>query len=142
MKRLLFSLMLAMGIIISMNAKEIVAGGKTYTAMGDYQITTCDQPCIVNGKELPTFTVKYENSPMELKIVIDECKKETVYIVSSDVLGVKYVQNKKYFGIGEIVNGNNFNKDEYYHQKVLTSGQSEKGSLMLISVYFPYLLKG
>ena len=141
MKKLLFSLMLAVGMIISAHAKEIVAGGKTYTAMGDYQITTCDQPCIINGKELRTFTIMYENSPMEVKIVIEEGKKETAYIVTSENLSVKYVQNSKYFGVGDIMNGENLNKDEYFHQKVLTSGQSEKESMRLIAAYFPYLLK-
>lgn len=133
--------MLAVGMIISANAREIVAGGKTYTAMGDYQITICDQPCIINGKELKTFTVMYENSPMEVKIAIEEGKKETTYIVTSEKLSVKYVQNRKYFGIGDIMDEGNLNKDEYFHQRVLTTGQSNKESLRLIAAYFPYLLK-
>jgi len=141
MKKLLFSLMLAVGILISANAKEIVAVGKTHTAMGDYQITTCDQPCIVNGKELRTFTVVYENSPMEVKIAIEKNKKETTYIVTSEKLTIKYVQNNGYFGVDDVMNNvENLNKGEYYRQKVITTGQSEKESMRLVAAYFPYLL--
>jgi len=140
MKKLLFSVILAVVMIISTYAKEVIAGGKTHSAMGDYQITTCDQPCIINGQELKAFSVVYKNSPMEVKIVIQKNKKETTYIVTSEKLSVKYVQNNRYFGIGDVINAENLNKDEYFHQKVLTYRQSEKESLRLIAAYFPYLL--
>lgn len=140
MKKVLISVILAAVMIISAYAKEIVGVGKTHTSMGDYRITTCDQPYVINGEELKTFTVIYKNSPMVVKIAIQKGKKETTYIVTSEKLSVKYVQNKNYFGVVNVINDKNLNKDEYFHQKVITNTQSKMESLRLIAAYFPYLL--
>ena len=141
MKRLLISVILAVVMIISTFAKtNIVAEGKTHTSMGDYQITVCDEPCILNGKELSTFTVMYENSEILVQIAVQKRGKATVYVVTSEELSVEYVQSNRRFGIGDIIESKDINRQAYYQQKVLTHGQSQKGSLGLIAAYFPYLL--
>ena len=131
MKKLLFTLILAMGMIISISAKtNIIAEGKTHTAMGDYQIVNVDENFIIN----------YQNSPMAVEIAVSKVGKKTIYTVTTENVSVKYVQANRSFGIGDVINAENLNKEAYYHQKVLTNGQSMKSSLGLIAAYFPYLL--
>ena len=137
MKTFLFFLFFFLGT--SVIAKEFVAEGKTYTAMGDYKIITCDQPCIVNGDTLDAFTVMYENSPMEVKIAVHKDKSVTTYVVMSEKISITYVQHKGHFGIETIMDDKNINMEEYYHQRILTKGQSKKESMKLIAAYFPYL---
>jgi len=139
MRTFLFLLLLFFGT--SVMGKEFIAKGKTYTAMGNYQITICDHPCVINGDTLKTFTIMYDNSPMEVVVGIREFKNQTTYIVTSEKISLTYVQTKKHFGVDKIIEGDDFNKEEFYHQKILTSGQSEKESLKLVAAYFPFLLK-
>ena len=133
-------------------SREFVAEGKTYSAMGDYRIEIADTPVIINGDEFKAFVISYQNTPLEVKVAVRKehnCKK---YIVLSDKLCVQYVCNANYFGVqrldksfekeGYATSDMFLDKNEYFHQKVLTSGQGcELDNTRLIASYFPMLIK-
>ncbi len=151
MKRMLLLALLTVAFGSANFARELVAEGKTYSALGDYRIEKADNPVIINGEELKTFIVSYQNSPMEVSIVIRNGKKCKNYIVLSDKLSVQYVCNENYFGVEKldkslVVNGFNptdaaLDRNEYYHQKKLTPGKrGELESAELIAAFFPKLI--
>ncbi|MFN8209850.1 MAG: hypothetical protein U0T33_02665 [Bacteroidales bacterium] len=151
MKRLiLITVLLAMVSAVSFGEK-VVAKGQSFSALGDYKVVKVDDEVPLMGKDCQAYTIKYENSPIEVRIIV--CKEEKCrrYLVLSDKLSVQYVCNKAYFGIerldkkfeaeGYVTSDRNLNKFEYFHQKVLGSGQkSELEATALIAAYFPHLL--
>ena len=151
MKRILFLALLTLAFGSATIARELVAEGKTHSALGDYRIETADNPVIINGEELKTFIITYQNSPMEVKIVVQPGKHCRNYIVLSDKLAVQYVCKEKYFGVqmldrncrieGFTPSATDFNRREFFHQKKLASGgRQELENTMLIAAYFPMLL--
>lgn len=132
--------------------KELVAEGRSFSAMGDYKIEIADDPVIINGKEFKAFVISYQNTPLEVKVAVVKDSKGKKYIVLSDKLSVQYVCNSNYFGVerldksfakdGYVTTDVSLNRDEYFHQKVLTSGQGcELDNTRLIAAYFPKLIK-
>jgi len=133
-------------------SRELIAEGKTYSALGDYRIEIADNPVTINGDEFKAFVISYQNTPLEVRVAIRKernCKK---YIVLSEKLCVQYVCNSNYFGVerldksfekdGYVTSDIFLDKSEYFHQKVLTSGQGcELDNTRLIASYFPMLIK-
>jgi len=151
MKRILISLLMIGAICTSSFARKFVAEGKTYTNLGNYKIEVDDQFMMVNGKSHRPYVITYENSGLELRVAVDMERGRKIYYVMSDVLSVKYVSNRDYFGIerlgGELekeglrTSDTALNRDEYFHQKALTTGRSwRKNNTKLIAAYFPMLL--
>ena len=99
MKRMFFLALLTVAFGSATFARELVAEGKTNSALGDYRIEKADNPVIINGEELKAFIISYQNSPMEVTIVIRKGKDCKNYIVLSDKLSVQYVCNENYFGV-------------------------------------------
>lgn len=131
--------------------KKVIAKGNTFTAFGDYRIETTDNPVVLKGSECTAYTIKYENSPMEVTILVSKDKNCKTYLVLSDKLSVQYVCTANYFGVEKIdkafhpegykTSDDNLNRLEYFHQKVLGPGQkSELEATSLIAVFFPSLL--
>jgi len=153
MKKMLFTALLTVAFGSAMHARELVAEGRTYSALGDYKIEIADNPVTINGNEFRTFVISYQNTPLEVNVAVREernCKK---YIVLSEKLCVQYVCNENYFGVqrldksfekdGYTTSDLFLDKNEYFHQKVLTSGQGcELDNTRLIASYFPMLIKG
>ena len=145
---------LAVIILISTTAsfaRKKVAEGVTYTALGNYKIEIADNPVTMQGKDCMTYVISYENTPMEVSVVICKDKKCKRYVVLSDKLSIQYVCNKDYFGVEKL--GSNFEKEgyrtsdsalnraEYFHQKVLAQGQGDElYNTQLIASYFPMLI--
>ncbi len=151
MKTIIFLALLTICFSSATFARDFVAEGKTYTALGDYRIEKADNPVIINGEEFKAFVISYQNTPMEVTIVIRKGKACKNYIVLSDRLSVQYVCNEKYFGIEKIdkslvVEGfkpteAGLNRSEYFHQKKLAPGKrGELENAQLIAAYFPLLL--
>jgi hypothetical protein len=151
MKKLVLFTVLLVAVCSVSFGKKVVAKGQTFTAMGDYKIETIDNPVPLMGSECVAYSIKYENSPMDVKVVI--CKDNTCkrYLVISDKLSVQYVCRKEYFGVeiidkkyepeGYQTSAEHLNKLEYYHQKVLGPGQKpELEATQLIAAYFPRLI--
>ncbi|HDZ41734.1 MAG TPA: hypothetical protein ENH59_08690 [Bacteroidetes bacterium] len=153
MKKFLCFLAIASVLSLAGFSKGPVAQGKTHSCLGNYVVDKAVKPISVDGKELETFIVNYENSDLNVRIGIDRSdKKCTRYIVLSDDLEIQYMCNGKYFGVqrlnkryqddGLSTSELSLDREEYYHQKVITqSVTSEKDHLKLISVYFPRLVK-
>lgn len=151
MKRIILASMLLAAMSAATFARELVAEGKTFTNAGDYKIEVADNPLIINGQEFKAYLVSYKNSPVEVKVAVMKergCKK---YVVLSDKLSVQYVCNASYFGVerldksfekaGFSTSDASLNRAEYFHQKVITSGQGcELDNTMLIAAYFPKLI--
>ena len=151
MRRILFAAVLIIALSAASFAREVVAEGKTFSALGDYKIELADNSVTINGEVFTPFIISYQNSPMEVKVAVKneaDCK---TYFVLSDKLSVQYVCNANYFGVeklnksfekeGYTTSDAALDRSEYFHQKVLTSGQGcELDNTMLIAAYFPRLI--
>ena len=151
MKRILF---LAVIIVVSTTAsfaRKKVAEGKTFTSFGSYKIELADNPVALKGNDCKAYVISYENTPMEVTVVICKDKKCKRYVVLSDKLSVQYVCNKDYFGVEKLgtvfetegyrTSDSALNRSEYFHQKVLAPGQGDElYNTRLIASYFPMLL--
>jgi hypothetical protein len=153
MKRVLFAGLLLLAFSTASFSKEIVASGKTHTTVGDYKIEVADQPLTVNGEELKTFVISYQNSPLKVTVAVKKDKDCKNYFVLSEKLSVQYVCTDDYFGIQKLDKSLDIagfsNSDEaldrsqYFRQKLLVPGKSsEIESTQLIAAYFPLLIKG
>jgi hypothetical protein len=152
MKNLFFAALLLIAFSSASFSREFVAGGKTHSALGDYKIELADNPVTLNGEELKAFIISYQNSALEVTVVIKKGNKCKNYIVLSDKLSVQYVCNENYFGVekldktiekdGYSTSDAAMNRVEYFHQKVLAPGKrGEVENTQLIAAYFPMLLK-
>ena len=84
MKRMFFAALLIVAFSTASFSREFVASGKTYSALGDYKIKIADNPVAINGNQLKAYVISYQNSPMEVKVVIRKDKECKNYIVLSD----------------------------------------------------------
>jgi hypothetical protein len=152
MKRMFFAALLIVAFSSASFSREFVAGGKTYSALGDYKIETADNTVTLNGEQLKAYVISYQNSPMEVTVLIRKDKKCKNYIALSDKLSVQYVCNGDYFGVqmlekslekeGFATSDEALNRSEYFHQKLLAQGrQNELEATRLIAAYFPMLIK-
>lgn len=151
MKKLLFTGLLVAALCTSAFSREFVATGKTHSSLGDYRIEKADKPVTINGEEFKAFVISYQNSPMEVTVVVKKDKKCKNFIVLSDKLSVQYVCNGEYFGVqkldkdlkpvGYSTADAALNRTEYFHQKLLTYGvNGEVENTQMIAAYFPLLL--
>jgi len=151
MKRMFFAAILLTVISVASFSRELVAVGKTYTAMGDYKIEMSDDPVIINGEKFKAYVISYKDSPMEVKVAVKKEKGCKKYLVLSDKLSVQYVCNAHYFGVerldksfessGFATTDANLNRSEYFHQKVITpGGNCELDNTALIAAFFPKLI--
>lgn len=151
MKRILTSALLI--VLVSCASfglgKRLVAEGKSFTPLGNFKIETADEPVVVNGVQLETYIISYENSDLTLTVAIEKNKDCKRYITLSDKLSVQYVCYETHFGVEKLNNnvyGNEtsdseMNRSAYFHQKVLTPGNNDQVTCMkLIGAYFPELI--
>ncbi len=151
MKRVFFALVLVVAMTTTSFSRELVAEGKTHSALGDYKIEMADNPVKINGVDHKAFIISYQNSPMEVTVVVTKGKNCKNYVVLSDKLSVQYVCNENYFGVqlldksfekdGFSTSIAALNKSEYFHQKAITSGKrGEVENTQMIAAYFPMLI--
>ncbi len=151
MKRILFAVTLLLVFCAASFAREVVAEGKTFSALGNYKIELADNSVIINGEEFTPFIISYQNSPLEVKVAVKNSADCKTYYVLSDKLSVQYVCTGNYFGVemldksfekeGYTTSHSALDKSEYFHQKVLTAGKDcELDNTMLIAAYFPRLI--
>lgn len=152
MKRLFFAALLIVAFSSATIASEVVAEGKTHSALGDYKIEISEKSVIINGEEFTPFVISYQNSPLEVKVAVKTEKGCKKYYVLSEKLSVQYVCNTNYFGVekldksfektGYSTSDATLDRSEYFHQKALTSGQGcELDNTMLIAAFFPRLIR-
>ncbi len=151
MKRVFFAVVLVVAMVTTSFSRELVAEGKTHSALGDYKIEMADNPVKINGVDHKAFVISYQNSPMEVTVVVTKGKNCKNYVVLSDKLSVQYVCNESYFGVqlldpsfekdGFKTSTAALNKSEYFHQKVITAGKrGEVENTQMIAAYFPMLI--
>ena len=132
-------------------SRKLIAEGKTHSPLGNYKIELADEPVIMKGEDCTSYIISYENSPVVATVIICKDRKCKRYVVLSDKLSVQYVCNKQYFGVEKLgkefeAEGlktleTNLNKEEYFHQKVISApGGTEVEHTKLIAAYFPMLL--
>jgi hypothetical protein len=151
MKRTLFTMLLIATICTGSFARKFVAEGKTYSTLGNYKIEVDDRFIMLNGKEHRPYVITYENTGLEVRVAVDMEKNRKVYYVLSEALSIKYVSNKDYFGVEKLgretekdgfrTSDSGLNREQYFHQKVLTSGMSwRRDNTKLVAAFFPALL--
>jgi hypothetical protein len=151
MKRILVFAVIILVSTTALFARKLVAEGKTFTQLGSYKIEIADNPVLLKGQDCATYVIRYENTPMEVTVVICKDKNCKRYVVLSDKLSVQYVCNVSYFGVEKL--GKDFeaegyktsdtalNRYEYFHQKVLGPGMgNELDNTKLIAAFFPMLM--
>jgi hypothetical protein len=152
MKRVLLTAVCIAAFCSASLAGKVIAEGKTYSALGDYKIETLDQPVVLNGKELDAFTISYANTNMKVTVAVEKTRKCKNYYVLCDNLSIQYVCNSKYFGVqrlstelekdGITTSNDALNAEQYYHQRVLTTGgNTNLDNTKMIAAYYPFLLK-
>jgi hypothetical protein len=151
MKRMILATVLILIVGTVAFGRKFVADGKSHTALGNYKIELADNPVSINGTDCKAYIISYENSPMEVTVVVSKERKCKRYVVLSDKLSVQYVCTSDYFGVAKLdksfeLNGyktseSSLNRGEYFHQKVLGPGQKpELEATQLIAAYFPMLI--
>jgi len=151
MKRVFFAVVLVVAMTTTSFSKELVAEGKTHSALGDYKIEIADNPVTLNGVAHKAFIISYQNTPMQVTVVVTKGKKCKNYVVLSDKLSIQYVCNENYFGVklldpsfekdGYKTSNAALNKSEYFHQKAISAGmRGEVENTQMIAAYFPMLI--
>ncbi len=150
MRRMLLATVLLFIIGTVAFGRKFVADGKSYTALGNYKIELADNPVNLKGTDCKAYVISYENSPMEVTVVVSKERRCKRYIVLSDKLSVQYVCNADYFGVEKLdksfeqngykTSDSALNRGEYFHQKVLGPGQKPEVEVThLIASFFPML---
>jgi hypothetical protein len=151
MKRIILVAVLTLTIGTVVFGRKFVADGKSHTALGNYRIELADNPVTLKGIDCKAYIISYQNSPLEVTVVVSKERKCKRYVVMSDKLSVQYVCNAEYFGVEKLDNSfaqdgiktsdSSLNRSEYFHQKVLGPGQKpELEATHLIASYFPMLI--
>jgi len=151
MKKMILSLILVLSISAVSFSRVVLAEGKTYSALGDYKIEAADNPIQILGEDCKAYVIKYENTPMEVTVIVCKDKKCKKFIVLSDKLSVQYVCHPEYFGVerldksmekeGYKTEDSALNRVEYFHQKVICPGTIPVlDATRTIAAFFPFLL--
>ncbi len=152
MKKIILTAVLILMVSMFTMASKIVSKGSSNSAFGNYKIEQLDDHMLIKGKELDKYLITYEKTDMKVLVVIDKQQKCKKYYVLTDQAPVQYECNGVYFGIKKLDNDlmakgfttclDNLNREGYYHQKVIMSGQTATvDHLELIACYYPDLLK-
>jgi len=152
MKRTVFTLMFVFALSLASFATKYVATGKTWSALGDYRIEVAATPVVIDGVELQTFIITYDNSDSKITVAVDKQKKCNKFIVMSDKLSVQYICTGSYFGVEKLEKGYeclgcNTSDDEmdraaYLSQRVISREVATPiDNTKLIACYFPALVK-
>ena len=142
--------------LLSMGANAKIKDGKAMTGssltdFGKYTIVKSADPIVVNGEELKTYDLMYENTSNTVRVGVLQEKKCTSFIVKSDVFEVQYVCNKGVFGVKKIeprfqelpkeANEAKLDRVSYYAQRVICQNNKTEDELLgLIACYFPNLV--
>jgi len=126
--------------------------GSSLSEFGKYTIESSEAPMQIDGKELKTFELVYENTDRTVQIGVLPEKNCTNFILKTDLFEVEYVCTKSYFGVKKIdrdfasiskdMNEVVLDKVGYFSQKVITQNPKTEDELLgLIACYFPDLIK-
>jgi len=151
MKRIFLGVLLFTAVS-ALSFGRVIIRGESHTPFGTFTIEASDKPVTVAGEELKCYLISYENSPLQVKVLIDKEKKCKNYVVVSDDLSVMYTCNGMYFGVNKLgkkyaeaglgTSEEKLDRLDYFHQKVIRQGDAaEFDAMSLIASYFPELIK-
>ena len=135
-----------------MKAKAATSiSGKSLSDFGDYTISKCDHPMVIDGEEVKTYELAYSNLDTKVQIGVVQEKKCTSFILKSEIFEVEYACHKGVFGVKKIrkefreipkdMNEAVLDKEGYYSQRVISQKPKTEGELLgLIACYFPNLI--
>lgn len=148
MKHLISYLILILLISFSLPLKTVILKGDSNCALGEYIVETASNPFILDGVELETYIISYENTEKTIQVAVKKESEQCRYIVLSDFLSVQYICTKDYFGVKkhddkELETDNNMlDSSGYFHQIVITRNKKNtRDCLGLIACYYPKLVK-
>jgi hypothetical protein len=152
MKKILFTTVMLLTVIFTSVGNPIIAEGQSNSSFGNYTITALDEHVTINGRELEKYLISYERTDTKVIVVVDSNERCKKYFVLSGELAVQYECNGTYFGItkldkeltdkGFTTSQELLNKNEFYNQRVLVTGQTDTFMhLNLIASYYPGLFK-
>lgn len=150
MKRIVLTAVMILTVCLASFATRIVAQGQSNSTFGAYKIEALDDHLMFANKELDQYQITYEKSDIKVIVVLDKQKKCKKYYVLTNSLPVQYECNGTYFGIKKLdkelwskgykTSLDNINREEFYHQRVLTSETTATvDHLNLIASYYPGL---
>jgi len=133
-------------------AGQVVIKGKTNSPLGVFTVEKSDELISIDGQDLETFIIYYENSDKQLKVAIDKDKKCKKYLVCCEDMSIQYVCREDYFGIEKLdnrylkegykTNAHKINQGAFYHQRIITrEDKTDRNCLGLIAVYYPQLIR-
>lgn len=153
MKKMISLILLTVVFSYAAMAENVIRKGETHSALGKYTIEKSDDFVVVNGMELPTYIISYENSEKSIRVAVDKDKKGKVknFLVIGDDLSLQYKCQASSFGVSQLdekyetagidSSTKELNLVEYYHQKVLTrANPTDRDCLGLIACYYPKLV--
>ena len=127
--------------------------GNSMTEFGKYTIENASQSLTIDGTEIPTYNLSYENTnqPIQIGVLTDVDKKCTNFIVKCPEFEVEYVCNRGVFGVKKMAkefrelpveaNEAKLNRVSYFAQRVICTNQKTQEELLgLIACYFPSLI--
>jgi hypothetical protein len=156
MKTKFFILMVCLTIVslgIQAKVKDAKAiTGKSLSEFGKYSVELTNTPMKVNGEELRTYELTYENADRSVQIGVLPQENCTNFIVKTNLFEIEYVCNKGVFGVKKInrnyasiakdMNEAVLNKAGYFSQRVISQNPKTEDELLgLIACYFPNLIK-
>ncbi len=151
MKRIVLIVLITIFLMPSVIARKLISEGSSYTKLGNYRIETADAPYVINGKEHLTYLIIYENTGYTVNIITDKMKDGTRLLAISDELSVQYDSHMNYFGVEKVdqkyseaglsTSDDALNRYEYFHQKVISTGEiSELEKIRLVAAFYPALI--
>lgn len=153
MKKLVFIALISVMSGFAVKAEKVVLKGDSHNALGKYVIEKTDDLVELNGKNLPAYIIRFENTDQVITVAVDKDKRSNVknFIVLGDNLNMQYKCKESYFGVSNMdkkylkagikSDQKNLDRAAYYHQKILTrSNPSDRNCLGLIASYYPLLV--
>lgn len=145
--------LLLVALISSARIKDAKAlTGTSLSAFGKYTIEVANSPMKINGEEVKTYQLAYENADRTVTIGVLPQKTCTNFIIRTSMFEIEYVCNKGIFGVKKInqnyatiakdMNEVVLDRVGYFSQKVITQNKKTEDELLgLIACYFPNLIK-
>ena len=142
---------LGLNVQATKNKDAALITGKTLSEFGSYSINKSEVPMLLDGEEVKTYELVYENADHTVRIGVLPEKNCTSFILKSDIFEIKYMCNKGIFGVKKMdkkfmditksMNDAVMDKVSYYAQRVITQKpKTEAEFLGLIACYFPGLI--
>ncbi len=95
MKRIIFGLVL-FAAFSTLSFGKVIVRGNSNTPLGTYTIELNDKPVMLAGEEMKCYLISYENSPMQVKVLVDKEKNCKNYLVITD--DFLCIPERKFFG--------------------------------------------